>query len=662
MRTDIPENEDSGRSRAPLLHEVQEFEGSVQQAISSGQMLTAIEVARDALRRFGGGLKLKQQLALSLAQTGALDAAREVLGELMLESARDEETLCLLGRVNKELWRRANDPAAAAEALQQACKFYGDAFALNESYYPGINLAFALAAAGELDRSAAIAAKVAKACRVQLANEKRSGEPPNGWLLATLAEALTHQGNTAEAAKYYEQAAAQFAGRWRDLASMRRQAAEVLDFDRRRTEAARGRWFGLGALGRNAREIFGIRKRGIDWLDQCFKFPVVVVFSGHMMDRPDRSVARFPAGREAAVREQILAYLREVRPGFGYSSLSCGGDIIFCECLMELGAKVHLVLPCPVNTFKRQSVSFGGAGWEERFHRVLGLAHTFLVANPAEFAASDTDDASAMGLVYANRILTGLAALQAQALDFELKALALWDGGPPDGPGGTATVIAEWRARGLIPHIISPAAAPAAAAESAAALVAPVASAGAFGQEIKAIVLFEVINYQQIAERQIPAFVNNFRGAVARLLEKQGAAPAAIEGWGSSHFLVYDDLEDAALFALGLRDLATRTDWVAQGLPAGLGVRMVLHGGPLFSFSDPLLHRPTCVGSHLLRATRIQPITPPGQVYVTQEFAALCAAEGVTTVNFEYLGSLRTAKLFEEAPLFRLDHRRGLKD
>jgi len=661
MRTDIPENDDTARTRPPLLQEVEEFEGSVQQAISSGQMLTAIEVARDALRRFGGGLKLKQQLALSLAQTGALDAAREVLGELMVESDHDEETLCLLGRVNKEMWRRANDPVAATEALQQACKFYGDAFALSEAYYPGINFAFTLAAAGELDRAAAAATKVAKACRDRLAKGEKAGEKPDGWLLATLAEALTHQGNTGEAAKYYELAVAQFSGRWRDLASMRRQAAEVLGFDEKRSEAARGRWLGLGALGRNAREIFGTRKRGVDWLDRCFQFPSVVVFSGHMMDRPDRANARFPAAREAAVREKILAHLRVIRPGFGYSSLACGADIIFCECLIELGAKVHLVLPCPVNTFKRQSVSCGGPGWEERFHRVLGLAHSFLVANPAEFAASDTDDASAMGLVYANRILTGLAALQAQSLDFELKALAVWDGGAPDGPGGTANVIAEWRARGLVPHIINSADAPAAAAETAAA-AAPVTPAGAFGHEIKAIVLFEVINYQQITERQIPAFVKNFRGAVARLLQQHGAAPAAIEGWGSSHYLVYNDLEDAALFALGLRDLATRTVWAALGLPAELGVRIVLHGGPLFSFSDPLLGRPSCVGSHLLRATRIQPITPPGQVYVTQEFAALCAAEGVTTVNFEYLGTLRTAKLFEEAPLFRLDHRRGLKD
>lgn len=662
MRLDIPESDDTQRTRPPLLQEVEEFENSVREAISSGQMLTAIEVARDALRRFGGGLKLKQQLALSLAQTGALDAAREVLGELMLESAQDEETLCLLGRVNKEMWRRANDPAAATQALRQACKFYGDAFALNESYYPGINFAFTLAAAGELDRAAATAAKVAKTCRDKLSKSQKAGEPPDGWLLATLAEALTHQGNTTEAAKYYELAVVQFSGRWRDLASMRRQAAEVLDFDRKRSEAARGRWLGLGALGRNAREILGARKRGVDWLDRCFQFPSVVVFSGHMMDRPERPVMRFPAAREAAVREQILAHLREVRPGFGYSSLACGGDIIFCECLMELGAKVHLVLPCPVNTFKRQSVSFGGPGWEERFHRVLGLSHSILVANPAEFAASDTDDASAMGLVYANRILTGLAALQAQSLDFELKALAVWDGGVPDGPGGTANVIAEWRARGLTPHIINSAAAPAAAAETAAAATLPVAPAGVFGQEIKAIVLFEVINFSQITERQIPAFVKNFRGAVAGLIEQQAAAPGAIEGWGSSNYLVYDDLEDAALFALGLRDLASRMDWAALGLPAGLGVRIVLHGGPLFSFADPLLHRPTCVGSHLLRASRIQPITPPGQVYVTQEFAALCAAEGVTTVNFEYLGTLRTAKLFEEAPLFRLDHRRGLKD
>ena len=43
---------------------------------------SVVEFVGGGLNRFGGGKTLQQQLALALAQTGALDAARQVLGDL----------------------------------------------------------------------------------------------------------------------------------------------------------------------------------------------------------------------------------------------------------------------------------------------------------------------------------------------------------------------------------------------------------------------------------------------------------------------------------------------------------------------------------------------------------------------------------------------------
>jgi len=41
---------------------------------------------------------------------------------------------------------------------------------------------------------------------------------------------------------------------------------------------------------------------------------------------------------------------------------------------------------------------------------------------------------------------------------------------------------------------------------------------------------------------------------------------------------------------------------------------------------------------HVSRAARIEPITPPGQVYASQAFAALAAAENVTDAEITQLG------------------------
>lgn len=648
------------QTRPPLSHDVLEYEKAAREAVSTGHLLTAIEVTREGLGRYGVNPVLQQQLALALAQTGALDGARALLDEVLKESSGDEETLCLLGRVYKELWRRAHDPAVGAEALKQACRFYGQAYALAEGWYPGINLAFTHAAAGDAEKAAVIAGKVALRCRAEIAKQK---DTLDGWLFATLAEALTHQKATAAAADYYRQAAAVFKGRWRDLASMRRQAREIIGFTSKQPDVPRARWYDLASLQQRLREATGRSEKGQEWLDRCFEFPSVVVFCGHMVDFPGRSRPRFPAEREAEVRAALHKQLDQLNPGFGYSSAACGADIIFCEYLLERGAKLNLVLPCPVDAFKRLSVDFAGSNWVQRFHNVLGNANTTLVANPDEYTATITDPVSPMGYLYSNRILTGLAVLQAQSLDLEMHAVALWDGQPGDGAGGTSSVVVDWVRRGLDLHIVHPdgRSLPAPSLEPTAAPASrPAPTAGdqlEVRHEIRSLLSVEIVHFKKIAERQIPVFIREFKAPVAELIAEMPVPPMSSESWVKSHAFTFERPQAAALFALELRDRFGRIPWAKLGLPADLGIRLVLHAGPVFSFSDPVLQRSTCLGSHVSRAVRIEPVTPPGQVFASQEFAALCSADDLAAVSFEFLGRVRTGGLFDEAPLYRLDRR-----
>jgi tetratricopeptide (TPR) repeat protein len=648
--TPTPDDSEVLRAPSPLSQDLAEYETAAREAVSGGQLLTAIDIARDGLRRFGESPALRQQLALALAQTGALEAALEVLEALRKDSGGDVETLCLIGRVHKDRWRRAATPAEGAAALQQACAAYGEAFAKGEGYYPGINLAHTLAAMGEREKADECARKVAKQCKAEIA---KAGDAADGWLLATLAEALTHQGATAEAAKYYAEAVKHFPGRWRDLASMRRQAREIISFNPETRSTANAGWRGLLSFKRAEPEAPGA------WLEQCFEFPSVVVFSGHMVDAVGRAVPRFPPAREAEVKARIRAELVRLRAGFGYSSAACGGDLLFCECLLELGAKVNLVLPCPVDAFKRQSVNFAGPEWVSRFHAVLGQAHTCLTANASSYATSDADDASSVALVYANRIVTGLAAMQAQALDVELHALALWDGRPGDGGGGTSSVVAGWERRKLTPHVISIGSGPASAAPVP-GRESPAPKTPAVAQEIKAMVFAELANYKKITEAQMPAYVRELRPALAGIIAGSGAAPAAAECWSGTNYFYYDNLADAARFALDLRDFMAGADWAARGLPADLGVRIVLHAGPVFAFADPVLQRPAFIGSHVLRGAQVGPGLPLNQVHVTQEFAALCSEEGIDGLHFAFMGRLPMTRLFEDAPLYRLDRQREI--
>ena len=113
--------------------------------------------------------------------------------------------------------------------------------------------------------------------------------------MATLAEALTHQGSTTEAAKYYAQAVEKFPGRWRDQASMRRQAREIVGFYAKKREDSKHHWYDVASIKQRVKEITGRSEQGLEWLDRCFRFPSVVVFSGHMVDQAGRASPRFPS-------------------------------------------------------------------------------------------------------------------------------------------------------------------------------------------------------------------------------------------------------------------------------------------------------------------------------------------------------------------------------
>ena len=95
--------------------------------------------------------------------------------------------------------------------------------------------------------------------------------------------------------------------------------------------------------------------------------------------------------------------------------------------------------------------------------------------------------------------------------------------------------------------------------------------------------------------------------------------------------------------------------WGELGLPEDLGLRVAVHAGPVFAFTDPVTGRLSCLGPHLVRAQHIVPTVTAGQVFVSQEYAALCGAERLTGVNFEFLGRLPTTRMFEDVPLYRLE-------
>ncbi len=92
-------------------------------------------------------------------------------------------------------------------------------------------------------------------------------------------------------------------------------------------------------------------------------------------------------------------------------------------------------------------------------------------------------------------------------------------------------------------------------------------------------------------------------------------------------------------------------DWESAGLPAATQyIRVALHAGPAYDCVNPVTKLRDFTGAHVSRAARIEPITPPGQVYASQAYAALCECFQLSQYVCEYVGQLPLAKGYGTYP------------
>lgn len=169
---------------------------------------------------------------------------------------------------------------------------------------------------------------------------------------------------------------------------------------------------------------------------------------------------------------------------------------------------------------------------------------------------------------------------------------------------------------------------------------------------IAGILFADVVGFSTLSDIEVVRFHYEFLGAVGRLLALTRYPPLVRNTWGDGLYLIFEKVRDAGVFALDLRAMTVDTNWSGLELPDTLSVRVGLHAGPLFDFSDRVTGQLTLAGKHVTLAARVEPVTPPGMVYATQEFAALAAAYGVTEFICEPVGRVRLAKEAGMKPLF----------
>lgn len=173
----------------------------------------------------------------------------------------------------------------------------------------------------------------------------------------------------------------------------------------------------------------------------------VLLFSGHMIDAPDRTEPRFPPSKENAAADAIAGILDRLTAGPDDMALTqgaCGGDLLFTEACQSRGIDVRWMQPYPEPYFIENSVLIGGQNWRDRYLAAKDRLSTPIRCAPAELGAPPAD----AGPYYAYERCNLWLLYTALSSGLEnMRLITLWNGRGGNGPGGTAHMVDEVKRR-----------------------------------------------------------------------------------------------------------------------------------------------------------------------------------------------------------------------
>ncbi len=627
--------------------------------IQSGQPAAAFELSRTAIERHQDDAGLQYLHALALARGGNPRHADKVIKGVLrrpdLTAAVRTDALSLSARLYKDLYAQTHDAATRQNYARKSAELYQMAYKISGSAFPGINAATMLCISGagpEQYRQLATEVKAAVEPDVSAATDPF-------WHFATLGEAclllgeFSQQDDQTDGAEYWYRQAIATAGKKRqgDIAAMRRQ---------------------------------------VHLLQACIDLPsslasalasgTIAVFSGHMIDRPDRIsrglAPRFPpdTDTEVAVAAAIGRVIKELDVREGFVSAACGADLLFAERLLADDCRVHIVLPFALDDFMRRSVDFGRKddywrSWRNRCERVLEQ-----VGDDVHYATTERDYGGDIMFQFQNLLTQGLAIQRAERLDLEAWAVVLGDSSEPQIAGGTEDFVRHWQEKGepfdqRLRRIDLRDLRDTGDADTAddddthhdADPRPPAANGGALGlfgaehMELRSMLFADVSGFSALREDQGNIFFILFSEKVAALIDEFPHPPIFQNTWGDGLFFAFERPEDCAAFALELVEIPANTDFESLGLPADLSIRVGIHCGPVFILPDPIIKQKNNFGAHVNRAARIEPVTMPGCVYASEHMAALLAGSREADFVLEYVGVADLAKGYDRCPLYQVE-------
>ncbi len=569
-------------------------------ALARGDVFTAYDLATETAT---ADSELAYIEVRALAGMGDWQSALRRYEEARVGERGDTDSLALRGRILKDA-AFAAPPDQRAARFSEAATAYAAVHAAMGDYYSAINAAAMAALAGAQ-------AEARRFAEIALAGAQHAPEQ-DYWARATCAEALLLLGRGAEASAALVDATGRPGASVAGRASTFRQFTALL---------------ASPACAGTAVSLEPIRPLR------------TAVHTGHMF--------REDAAAEERVRRALTEVFAAERIEATFGPLACGADIVVAETCLALGLEFHAVVPFDEEDFLALSVRPGGPGWEARYRRCLAAAASTHRASAMRYIGDDTQ------IAFGSEVAMGLARLRAAQLGGEAVQIAVWDGVTSGGIAGSGADVARWRSAGGRTVVVDGADLP-----RARGAFAPPTGGGA-ARALQVIVFTDYKGFSRLPEPVMPQFWTEVMGRCASALAGYRAQIQCLNTWGDALYLALGDVRAAADILCALRDAMAGIDAGAIGLPPGSGMRIAAHYGSVYAVEDLVTGMPNYYGTEVSRAARVEPITPPGQVYVTEPMAAAVEMTCSDAFACRYVGRLALAKDFGVERIYRLERKVG---
>lgn len=571
-----------------------EVAASAREALGRGDLLRAYDLACQGGER---DPNLRYLRILALARMGETEEALHFYKAADLFNSGDVDHKALKARLLKDLGFK--DSSEERRALAQALEIYSDIFQATGDYYPGINAATLALITGEVELGRATASAVLRIPQV--------AQPTEYFAAVTKAEASLIMGDV-RSARAAVALAAQLPG---------------ADAGSRSTTTKQ--------LQRLAKSL-GVEEDAVEEIIAPIRPPAVAFFCGQIFISD--------LEKEKELREAVRIQLTSSDVGFGYGALAAGADILVAEALLERGAELHVILPFAEADFLAASVTIAGPSWAERYSRCKEAATSFAEATTMGYVGDP------LQFSHGSTIAMGLAKLRGRYLGAKVLQLAIWNGGPV-GEAGTGADVAKWRRCGGITEIL-----PLHGFERPAMVQQQIC----YNQtrKTRAIIFADMPGFTKIPESLLPTFWEHVMGTASKVLAAYSDELENSNTWGDALYLVFRSTYPAAAAMSELQRELSLIDYGSLGFSSPPTFRIAGHFAPVYVGSDPVTGRMSVYGVEVSKAARIEPVTPPGSIYITASFAAQLEMENPGGFDAIYMGQIPLAKGYGEIPVYRL--------